>query len=80
VGYVVGLDYRDPRLKPFEAFQQFKHHPSIRALLEGEIIAAGARTIAAGGWQSLPKLDMPAAVLVAMPRARSTCRRSRAST
>ncbi|MFM7432190.1 MAG: NAD(P)/FAD-dependent oxidoreductase, partial [Gammaproteobacteria bacterium] len=65
VGYVVGLDYRDPRLKPFETFQQFKHHPSIRALLEGgEIVAAGARTIAAGGWQSLPKLEMPGAMLI----------------
>ena len=60
VGYVVGLDYRDPRLKPFEAFQQFKHHPSIKPLLEGgEILASGARTIAAGGWQSLPKMEMP---------------------
>lgn len=65
IGYVVGLDYEDPRLKPFEAFQQFKHHPSIRPLLEGgEIVAAGARTIAAGGWQSLPKLDMPGALLI----------------
>ena len=65
VGYVVGLDYQDPRLSPFEAFQQFKHHPSIRPLLEGgEILAAGARTIAAGGWQSLPKLDMPGALLL----------------
>ena len=65
VGYVVGLDYRDPRLKPFEAFQQFKHHPSIRPLLEGgEIVAAGARAIAAGGWQSMPKLEMPGALLI----------------
>ena len=65
IGYVVGLDYEDPRLKPFEAFQQFKHHPSIRPLLEGgEIVAAGARTIAAGGWQSLPKLEMPGAMLI----------------
>ncbi len=65
VGYVVGLDYADPRFKPFEAFQQFKHHPEIRALLEGgEIIAAGARTIAAGGWQSLPKMEMPGGLLV----------------
>ena len=65
IGYVVGLDYRDPRLKPFEAFQQFKHHPSIKPLLEGgEILAAGARTIAAGGWQSLPKLEMPGAMLI----------------
>jgi electron-transferring-flavoprotein dehydrogenase len=65
VGFVVGLDYHDPRLQPFEAFQQFKQHPSVRPLLEGgEILAAGARTIAAGGWQSLPQLDMPGALLV----------------
>jgi electron-transferring-flavoprotein dehydrogenase len=65
VGYVAGLDYRDPRFKPFEAFQQFKHHPHIKGLLEGgEILSAGARTIAAGGWQSLPKLEMPGAMLV----------------
>ena len=65
VGYVVGLDYVDPRLKPFEAFQQFKHHPHVKPLLEGgEVIAAGARTIAAGGWQSMPKLEMPGAMLI----------------
>ena len=65
VGYVAGLDYQDPRFKPFEAFQQFKNHPSIRPLLEGgEILTYGARTIAAGGWQSLPKLEMPGALLV----------------
>jgi electron-transferring-flavoprotein dehydrogenase len=64
VGYVVGLDYLDPRLAPFEAFQQFKHHPAVAPLLEGgEILAAGARTIAAGGWQSQPRLDMPGALL-----------------
>ena len=65
VGFVVGLDYEDPRLSPFEAFQQFKNHPSVRSLLEGgEIVAAGARTIAAGGWQSIPRLEMPGAMLV----------------
>jgi electron-transferring-flavoprotein dehydrogenase len=65
VGYVVGLNYKDPRLKPFEAFQQFKNHPRIKPLLEGgEILAAGARTIAAGGWQSLPTIEMPGAILV----------------
>ncbi len=65
VGYVAGLDYRDPRFKPFEAFQQFKHHPSVRPLLDGgEILSAGARTIAAGGWQSLPRLEMPGALLI----------------
>jgi len=65
VGYVVGLDYHDPRLQPFEVFQQFKHHPTVQPLLEGgEILAAGARTIAAGGWQSLPRLEMPGALLI----------------
>ncbi len=65
VGFVVGLDYEDPRLSPFEAFQQFKHHPTVKPFLEGgEIIAAGARTIAAGGWQSIPRLEMPGAVLI----------------
>jgi len=65
VGYVAGLDYADPRFKPFEAFQQFKAHPTVQPLLEGgEILAAGARTIVAGGWQSLPTLEMPGALLV----------------
>ncbi len=65
VGYVAGLDYQDPRFKPFEAFQQFKNHPSVKPLLEGgEIVTYGARTIAAGGWQSLPKLEMPGAIIV----------------
>ena len=65
VGYIVGLDYQDPRLAPFEAFQQYKNHPSVKALLAGgEIVSAGARTIAAGGWQSTPTLEMPGAILV----------------
>ncbi len=65
VGFVVGLDYEDPRLKPFEAFQQWKNHPSVKSLLKGgEIIAGGARTIIEGGYQSMPKLEMPGALLV----------------
>jgi electron-transferring-flavoprotein dehydrogenase len=65
IGFVVGLDYEDPRFSPFEAFQQYKHHPTIRALLEGgEIISSGARTLVEGGIQALPKLDMPGAVLI----------------
>ena len=65
VGFVVGLDYEDPRLSPFDAFQQFKEHPHVRPLLAGgEILAAGARAINAGGWQSIPKLEMPGAVLI----------------
>jgi electron-transferring-flavoprotein dehydrogenase len=65
VGFVTGLDYRDPRFFPFEAFQQFKHHPQMHEFLKGgEILSAGARTISAGGYQSMPKLEMPGAVLV----------------
>ncbi|HTL91641.1 MAG TPA: electron transfer flavoprotein-ubiquinone oxidoreductase [Steroidobacteraceae bacterium] len=65
VGYIVGLDYRDPRLAPFEAFQQYKNHPQVKPLLEGgEIISAGARAIVAGGWQSTPTLEMPGAILI----------------
>ena len=65
VGYIVGLDYQDPRLAPFEAFQQYKNHPQVKPLLEGgEIVSAGARTIAAGGWQSTPTLEMPGAILI----------------
>ena len=65
VGFVVGLDYSDPRFQPFEAFQQFKNHPSQRVLFEGgELITYGARTIVEGGWQSMPKLDMPGAMLI----------------
>jgi len=65
IGYVAGLDYADPRFRPFEAFQQFKHHPRIRPLLEGgELLSYGARSIAAGGWQSLPRMDAPGLLLI----------------
>jgi electron-transferring-flavoprotein dehydrogenase len=65
IGYVSGLDYRDPSYQPYEAFQQWKHHPTIKPLLEGgTILSAGARAIASGGWQSLPTLEMPGAMLI----------------
>ena len=65
VGYVVGLDYADPRFAPFEAFQQFKNHPRVHRLLEGgELLSYGARTIAAGGWQSLPRMEAPGLLLI----------------
>ena len=65
VGFVVGLDYRDPEFAPFEAFQQFKHHPMMRKLLAGaELVSAGARAIVEGGWQSMPRLETPGAMLV----------------
>ena len=65
LGYVSGLDYRDPDYKPWEAFQQWKHHPMIKSLLDGgTILSAGARAIVTGGWQSLPKVEMPGALLI----------------
>ena len=65
IGYVTGLDYEDPNYRPWEAFQQFKHHPMVKPLLEGgNIISAGARAIATGGWQSVPTTEMPGAVLI----------------
>jgi electron-transferring-flavoprotein dehydrogenase len=65
IGFVAGLDYEDPNFAPYEAFQQFKHHPRVHALLEGgSIVSAGARAIVEGGWQSLPKIEMPGAILI----------------
>jgi electron-transferring-flavoprotein dehydrogenase len=65
IGYVSGLDYSDPDYKPWEAFQQWKNHPTVAPLLEGgSILSAGARAIVTGGWQSLPKVEMPGALLI----------------
>ncbi len=65
IGFVCGLDYQDPNFTPFEAFQQFKHHPLMKELLDGgEILSAGARALVEGGYQSLPKVEMPGAMLI----------------
>ncbi|MDP2241226.1 MAG: electron transfer flavoprotein-ubiquinone oxidoreductase [Burkholderiales bacterium] len=65
IGYVVGLAYRNPYLSPYEEFQRYKTHPAIRPFLEGgKRIAYGARAIAAGGLQSLPKLTFPGGCLI----------------
>jgi len=65
LGFVCGLDYADPEFTPFEAFQQMKHHPMVQTLLEGgEILSAGARAIIEGGYQSVPRVEMPGALLV----------------
>ncbi|WP_313255018.1 electron transfer flavoprotein-ubiquinone oxidoreductase [Stenotrophomonas sp.] len=65
IGYVVGLDYKNPWLSPFEEFQRFKTHPAIRKHLEGgKRIAYGARAITAGGILSLPKTVFPGGALV----------------
>ena len=65
VGFVVGLDYANPHLNPFEEFQRYKTHPKIRSTFEGgRRIAYGARVISEGGLQSLPKLTFPGGLLV----------------
>jgi electron-transferring-flavoprotein dehydrogenase len=65
VGYVVGLNYANPYLSPYEEFQRYKTHPDIRTFLEGgKRISYGARAITAGGLQSLPKLVFPGGALI----------------
>ena len=65
VGYVVGLAYQNPYLAPYEEFQRYKTHPEIRKFFEGgRRISYGARAIAAGGLQSLPRLVFPGGALI----------------
>ncbi len=65
VGYVVGLNYHNPYLSPYEEFQRYKTHPEIRQFFEGgKRISYGARAITAGGLQSLPKLVFPGGALI----------------
>ena len=65
VGYVVGLDYSNPHLSPFEEFQRFKTHPSVRDVFEGgRRVSYGARALNEGGFQSVPKLTFPGGCLV----------------
>ena len=65
LGFVIGLDYKNPYLSPYEEFQRFKMHPSIKPLLDdGRRVSYGARALNEGGWQSLPKLSFPGGSLI----------------
>jgi electron-transferring-flavoprotein dehydrogenase len=65
LGFVVGLDYANPYLNPYEELQRFKTHPTIRPLLEkSRRIAYGARALNEGGLQSIPKLTFPGGVII----------------
>jgi electron-transferring-flavoprotein dehydrogenase len=65
VGFVIGLDYRNPYLNPFEEFQRFKSHPAIRPTFEGgRRIAYGARALNEGGYQAIPRLTFPGGALI----------------
>eukprot|EP01116_Phalansterium_solitarium_P016993 TRINITY_DN4077_c0_g1_i1.p1 TRINITY_DN4077_c0_g1~~TRINITY_DN4077_c0_g1_i1.p1 ORF type:complete len:596 (+),score=-0.47 TRINITY_DN4077_c0_g1_i1:74-1789(+) len=65
IGYVVGLDYKNPYLSPYKEFQRFKTHPAIRKYLEGgKPISYGARALNEGGYQSIPNLVFPGGALI----------------
>ena len=65
IGFVVGLDYQNPYLAPFEELQRFKTHPAIRGTFEGgRRICYGARALNEGGLQSIPKLVFPGGALI----------------
>ncbi|HKT19318.1 MAG TPA: electron transfer flavoprotein-ubiquinone oxidoreductase [Stellaceae bacterium] len=65
VGFVIGLDYANPFLNPFEEFQRFKTHPSIRPVFEGgRRIAYGARALNEGGLQAIPTLSFPGGLVI----------------
>ncbi len=65
IGLVVGLDYQNPYLSPFEEFQRLKTHSFIRPLLEGgRCISYGARALNEGGYQSIPKLEFPGGSII----------------
>lgn len=65
VGLIVDLNYSNPHLSPFDEFQRYKHHPKISQYLAGgKRVSYGARAMAKGGFNSLPKMTMPGALLV----------------
>ena len=65
VGLITNLSYSNPHLSPFDEFQRYKHHPSIKQYLEGgERLTYGARAINKGGLQSQPKMSFPGGLLI----------------
>ena len=64
-GFVVGLDYPNPFLSPFDEMQRLKTHPAMRPHFEGgRRVSYGARALSEGGWQSMPKLTFPGGALI----------------
>ncbi|MGI8788379.1 MAG: 4Fe-4S dicluster domain-containing protein [Pyrinomonadaceae bacterium] len=65
IGYVTGLDYKDPLIDPHHEFQKFKTHPKVAAILAGgKMLKYGAKSINAGGWHTMPKLFADGVLLV----------------
>ena len=64
VGFVAGLNYRDPRFDPHTAFNRFKQHPLVARLLEGgQLIRYGAKALPEGGWNSIPRPYLDGALI-----------------
>ncbi|KEP62150.1 UNVERIFIED_CONTAM: electron transfer flavoprotein-ubiquinone oxidoreductase [Hammondia hammondi] len=65
VGFVIGLDYKNPYINPYEEFQRWKKHPRIASVLQGgRCVAYGAKCLSEGGFQAIPKLTFPGGLLV----------------
>ena len=64
IGYVIHLNYTNPYASPFDEFQQFKTHPSVKNSVGGKRLSYGARAITTGGYQSVPKLNFPRGALI----------------
>jgi len=65
IGFVVGLDYKDPLFDPHAAFQHFKRHPFISGILDGgSIVRYGAKALPEGGWNTQPRLHFDGGVIV----------------
>lgn len=65
VGYVIGLDYKNPHLSPFDEFQRFKTHPAVKDVFDGgKRISYGARALNEGGFQSLPQMSFPGGLMI----------------
>ncbi len=65
IGYVIGLDYNNPYLNPYEEFQRFKHHPLIAEILNGgRRLMYGSRALNESGLQSIPKLHFPGGLII----------------
>jgi electron-transferring-flavoprotein dehydrogenase len=65
LGFVIGLEYEDPMLEPYQAFLSFKKHPLIANIIkDGKVLQQGAKTLAAGGYFTMPRLAVDGAVIV----------------
>ena len=65
IGFVVGLDYRDPLFDPHMAFQRFKQHPLVSAMLTGgQMTRYGAKALPEGGWHAIPRCHVDGALVV----------------